>query len=80
MEVLAAQCCMSRNSDFTDQTTQILSEPIGVELTIAVVEANLSKGTSWDWTVQSIIGTVLNPEQGALLVGSRDAVTLLALN
>ena len=46
MEVLAAQC-MSRNDDFTDQTTEIQSEP---QLTIGVVEANLSKESSRDRT------------------------------
>ena len=68
---------MSQNGDFTDQTTQILSEPY---LAIAVVEANLSKGSSQDRPAQSIIGRVLNLEQGALLFGSRDATMPLALN
>ena len=43
------------------------------------MEANLSKESSLDQTAQSIIGTVLSPEQGALLVGSQDTMTLLAL-
>ena len=43
--------------------TQILGEPY-------VVEANLSKGSSRDQMVQSMIGTVVSHEQGTLLVGS----------
>ena len=48
-------------------------------IAIAIVEANLSKVSSRDRTVQSMIGTVLSPEQHALMVGSRDAMMLLAL-
>ena len=45
------------------------------------MEANLSKGSAQDQTVT--IGNPsleLNPEQGALLVGSQDAVMLVSLN
>ena len=39
-------------------------------IAIAVVEANLSKQSSRDRTAQSMIGTVLSPEERALMFGS----------